>query len=261
MISLAIVIPIYNEENRIEKSIKTLKKGFNFNGVNLKKIIFVDDGSDDKIKRTLRRAQLKRKINTPCQLISYKKNRGRGHAVKVGAQFANTDYVLYMDADFSIPLSNLNKCIPFMKDGYDVIAGSKKMPGAVAKIPRGIVRSIVGLGHSLIASILLGVFHWDFQGGFKIFSKRYVKEVFPILRINRWGFDMEVLFLANKLRFKTKEIPVIWSHVDRDSKVKLIRDILKSLIDMFRIQFNWFSGKYHYYYKKSLSPRLDFYYL
>lgn len=261
MTTLTIVIPIYNEENRIEKSINALKKGFNFKGVELKKVIFVDDGSDDKIKKTLRRAQLNKKLKTSYQLISYKKNQGRGHAVKVGAQFANTDYVLYLDADFSIPLKNLKKFIPFMEKGYDVMAGSKKMPGAVAKIPRGFVRGIVGLGHSLIASILLGVFHWDFQGGFKIFSKRYIKEVFPTLRIDRWGFDMEVLFLADKLGFKTKELPVTWSHVDRDSKVKLVRDIQKSIKDIFEIQINWFTGKYHYYYRKNILSRLDFHYL
>lgn len=261
MITLSIVIPIYNEENRIDNSIRALKKGFNFKDIELKKVIFVDDGSVDKIKRTLRRAQLNRKLNTSYQLISYKKNKGRGHAVKVGAQFTNTDYVLYLDADYSIPLINLKKFIPFMEKGYDVMAGSKKMPGAIAKIPRGFVRELVGLGHTLIASTLLGVFHWDFQGGFKIFSKRYIKEVFPTLRIDRWGFDMEVLFLANKMGFKSKEIPITWSHVDQDSKVKLVRDIIKSLKDIFEIQINWFTGKYNYHYKKSFLSRLDFHYL
>jgi dolichyl-phosphate beta-glucosyltransferase len=261
MVELTIIIPIYNEENRIEKSIKVLKKGFNFNGVELKKVIFVDDGSNDEIKKILRNAQLKRNLKTSYQLISYKKNRGRGHAVKIGAQFAKTDYVLYMDADFSIPLNNLNKFIPYMEDGYDVISGSKKMPKSIAKLPRGFVRNIIGYGHSLIASILLGVFYWDFQGGFKIFSKKYIKEVFPMLRIDRWGFDMEVLFLAKKMGFKTKELPIVWSHVDKDSKVKLARDIVKSLKDMFEIQVNWLTGKYHYHYHKFFPARLDFHYL
>lgn len=261
MITLTIVIPIYNEENRIEKSITALKKGFDFEGVELKKVIFVDDGSDDKIKKTLRRAQLNRKLQTSYQLISYKKNRGRGHAVKIGAQFTKTDYILYMDADFSIPLKNLEKFIPFMNEGYDVLAGSKKIPGSIAKIPRGLVRNVVGFGHSLVASALLGVFYWDFQGGFKIFSKRFIKEVFPTLRIDRWGFDMEVLFLANKMNFKTKEIPVVWSHVDRDSKVKLVRDITKSLKDIFEIQISWFTGKYIYRYQNKFLAKLDFHYL
>lgn len=261
MITLSIVIPIYNEENRIEKSIRALKKGFNFMGVELKKVIFVDDGSDDKIKRILRRAQLNRKLKTSYQLISYKKNRGRGHAVKVGTQFSKTDYILYMDADCSIPLSNLKKFIPYMENNYDVISGSKKMPDSIAKIPRGFIRNIVGYGHSIIASALLGVFYWDFQGGFKIFSKRYVKEVFPMLQIDRWGFDMEVLFLAKKLGFKSKELPVTWSHIDRDSKVKLVRDINRSLKDIFIIQINWFTGKYHYQYRRSFLTRLDFHYL
>lgn len=261
MITLTVIVPVYNEENRIEKSIKALKKGFNFKGIELKKVIFVDDGSDDKINKKLRQAHLKKNLNTSYQLISYKKNRGRGHAVKVGAQFSNSDYVLYIDADFSIPLSNLNKFISYMEENYDVISGSKKMPESIAKIPRDIVRNIVGYGHSIIASLILGVFYWDFQGGFKIFSKRYIKEVFPMLKIDRWGFDMEVLFLAKKMGFKTQELPVVWSHIDQDSKVKLARDITKSLKDILEIQINWLTGKYHYHYRKFFPSRLDFRYL
>lgn len=82
-----------------------------------------------------------------------------------------------------------------------------------------------------------------------------------MLKIDRWGFDMEVLFLAKKMGFKVKELPVTWSHVDRDSKVKLIRDIYKSLKDIFEIQLNWFTGKYHYQYRKIFPARLDFHYL
>ena len=88
-----------------------------------------------------------------------------------------------------------------------------------------------------------------------------IKEVFPMLRIDRWGFDMEVLFLAKKMSFKTKELPVIWSHIDKDSKVKLARDIFKSLKDIFEIQINWLTGKYHYHYRKFFPARLDFHYL
>ena len=82
-----------------------------------------------------------------------------------------------------------------------------------------------------------------------------------MLRIDRWGFDMEVLFLAKKMGFKTKELPVIWNHIDRDSKVKLVRDITKSLKDIFEIQINWLTGKYHYHYYKFFPARLDFHYL
>lgn len=262
MKSLSIVVPIYNEESRIDRLLKELEKGFQCKRVALKKIIFVDDGSTDAISQKLKEAKFKRNLNISYQLIRYKKNQGRGHAVKVGTQFTKTDYVLYVDADFSIPLTNLKRFVPYMEDNFDVILGSKKMPGSTAIIPRSLIRNIVGYGHSLIASLVLGTYYWDFQGGFKIFSKRYIREVFSMLKIDRWGFDMEVLFLARKMNFKVKELPVVWSHVDKDSKVELIHDITRSIKDMLKIQYNWLlTDKYHLHRYKSANSKLVFRYL
>lgn len=242
--TLTLVIPVYNEEKRIQKTLNTLKKGFNFNGAKLEKIIFVNDGSSDKTVEKIKKAQLKKYLKIPVEVVSYPENKGRGYAVKMGAEDTFSDYIWYTDADFSIPLGNLKKFIPFMNQGYDLMFGSKKKPGAKETINRGLIRKIVGFGHTLAASLILGTFVWDYQGGFKIFSRKFVKEVFPLLSVDRWGFDMEVIFLAKNLGYQTKEIPVFWGHIENGSKVKLARDSYRALKEMFQIRLNWFQSKY-----------------
>lgn len=244
MKTLSLIIPLYNEEARIGKALKTLKKGFKFNGIKLEKVIFVDDGSKDETTLKIHQAKLEQYLKVPVEIISYSVNRGRGCAIKTGVLRSSSDYTLYCDADFSIPLKNLKKFIPYLEKDYDLLIGSKKKPGARAKIERSFLRNIIGFGHTVIASLILGVFVWDFQGGFKIFSKKLVEEIFPLLTIDRWGFDMEIIFLAKKLGYKTIELPVVWSHIENGSKVKLARDILRALKEMVKIKINWFKGAY-----------------
>lgn len=243
MKTLSIVIPFYNEGERIDKTLKILKKGFYCRGVKLEKVIFVNDGSEDKTLKLVScsKTQLEKILKAKVKIISYFPNKGRGYAIRASTMITDTDYVLYTDADFSIPLENLNSFIPYFRKNYDLCFGSKKMPGAIARIPRSQLRTIVGYGHSLVASMVFGIFAWDYQGGFKIFSNKFIREVFPRLSINRWGFDMEVIFLAKKMGYSTVELPVVWGHIERGSKVKLLRDIFRSLKDMVYIKYNWYS--------------------
>lgn len=253
MDTISLIIPTYNEDGRIKKTIEALEKGFYFNGVKIKEIIFSDDGSTDDTLKLLKKSKksIERKTGSEVKIFSYKRNKGRGFAIRFAAQKAKGDYVLYADADFSIPLTNLKKFIPYMKKDYDVIIGSKKIKGAKEIIKRSPIRKIVGYGHSFVAGLILGVFVWDFQGGFKLFSRHFVDKVFPYLQIDRWGFDMEVIFLAKKLNYRLKEIPVRWGHIENGSKVKLIRDIIRSLEEMLKIKIYWLEGKY----QKYITPR------
>jgi len=239
--TLTLVIPLYNEGERIEKTLKTLKKGFPDYGLKLTSVIFVNDGSTDNTKKKVEREvkRLERALCARVRVLSYRSNRGRGYAIRFSSLITDSDYVLYADGDLSIPLQNLKNFRPYVVQGYDLLFGSKKMPGAQAIIPRSTIRKIVGYGHTVIASLLLGVFAWDYQGGFKMFSRKLVREVFPLLSIDRWGFDMEVIFLSKKLGYSTVEVPILWSHVESGSKVKLLRDIGRSLREMSVIKYNW----------------------
>lgn len=253
MKTLSLIIPTYNEANRIEKTLKALKGGFNFNGIKIKEIIFSDDGSTDETVKKINKhkKEIENKTKARVKILTSKTNKGRGYAIKKAALISNSDYVLYTDADFSITLENLKKFIPYMRKDFDVIIGSKKIRGAKEIIKRSLLRKIIGYGHSFVAYFILGVFVWDFQGGFKVFSRKFVSDVFPYLKIDRWGFDMEVIFLAKKLGYKLKELPVKWGDIERDSKVKLLRDIIRSIKEMLIIKANWISGNY----QKSISPR------
>jgi glycosyltransferase involved in cell wall biosynthesis len=244
--TLTIVIPVYNEGERIKQTLITLSQGFSYRGIKLETIIFANDGSNDNTLKLLKdfKPQLEKKLKVEVQIISYNKNKGRGYAVRCAALHSTTDYTLYADADLSIPLSNLETFTPYMEQNYDLIFGSKKKPGATAQIERDPIRKIVGYGHSLVASSVLGVFAWDFQGGFKIFSKKLIKEVFPRMSVDRWGFDMEVIFLAKKLGYKTIELPIVWGHVEVGTKVKLVRDIYRSLHEMVAIRYLWIKTNY-----------------
>lgn len=246
MKTLTIVIPFFNEGDRILKTIRSLKKGFNCHGIKLDQLFFVNDGSTDSTFKTLsaNKKILASALGCKVNILSYPRNKGRGYAIRISSLIASSDFVLYTDADLSIPLENLINYKQLLDRRYDLIFGSKKKPGAIARCNRGIIRNTVGYCHSVIASIVLGVTAWDYQGGFKIFSKKLIKEVFPSLTLDRWGFDMEIIYLAKKLGYNDIEIPVVWDHVEKGSKVKLIRDIVQSLADMIHIRRNWFAQNY-----------------
>lgn len=254
MITISLIIPTYNESDRIRKTIQTLKKGLSFSGIKFEEIIFSDDGSTDETVKLLKKAKktIARKTKAKIKILSYQKNKGRGFAIRAAAQKAIGNYILYTDADFSIPLENLKRFIPYMKKNYDIIIGSKKIKGAKEIVKRSFVRKLIGYCHSFIVYLILGVFFWDFQGGFKVFSRRFVNNIFPSLQIDRWGFDMEVIFLAKKLGYRIKELPVRWGHIENGSKVKLLRDIFRSLQEMFQIKTCWLEEKY----QKKIVPRL-----
>lgn len=239
MKTLTILIPVYNDAERVGRTLEAVQFYKPPKGIRITKVRLVNDGSKDNLKVKIRSLKLKKSLRKKLEIVGYRKNMGRGFAVRRGMMGIETDYVMYLDADSSIPISNLAKFVPFMKKNYDLLYGSKKMPGARQTIKRSLLRTIIGYGHSIIASLVLGVLAWDFQGGFKIFSRQFIEEAIPMTNIDRWGFDMEVIFLAKKLGFKTVELPVSWACIKNGSKVKLARDIWRSLKDMFSIRANW----------------------
>ena len=240
MKTLTVVIPLYNEEKRIEKTINSLNNFKAPKGVVLSKIIFVDDGSTDNTVKILKNSTFK----FPAEIRTYKQNRGRGFAVKMGVREAESDYVMYIDGDYSIPLENLKTFSKYMQKDIPVIIGSKKIKGTKCLVKRSFLRELIGTGHTVIFSKILGVSIKDFQGGFKVFSRPVAQIIFPKLRQERWGMDAELIYVANKMGFEVKELPIIWSNVSKSSKVNLIRDILRALKDVFEIRFAGIKGKY-----------------
>lgn len=258
-ITLSIIIPVYNEEGRLASSFSVLEKYSPPSFIDLKKIIFVNDGSMDNTLEVLRKFAQSRKNNSKVkiEIITYKRNKGRGYAVRKGLLATNTEYSLYLDADFSMPLKNLIKIKPQLLKGFDLIVGSKKKPGAIAIPQRPLIRQIVGYGHSIFASLVLGVFVWDFQGGFKIMSKRFISEVVSGCTQDRWGLDMEIIFFAKKLGYKFFEFPATWTAIEEGTTVKLAQDSKRALKDMFSIKAKWNESRRENSSEYSASPSFN----
>lgn len=241
--TLTIIIPLYNEERRILKTFPKIKNKVAEVYKNLKTrtdVIFVNDGSTDKTIKTL-----KKLIGTDknMKLVSYKNNRGKGYALKQGFKHANGEFIIFMDADLSTPLSHLEEFIENIKDDKTILIGSRKTKGANVTEHQPWIREKLGQGFTLISNIFILWGISDFTCGFKMFPNRAGKKIFSKVTIDRWGYDSEVLFLANKYGYKIKEIPVEWKN-SGDTKVDLKKDILGSLGDIVDIRKNNFTGSY-----------------
>lgn len=239
MKTLTLVIPVYNEEKRINETLKSLDSYTPPLGVILEQIRFVNDGSTDATLALLSNWKKSRQIKAKVEILSYDRNKGRGYALRRAFENVTSEYAAYIDADMAIPLSNLAKLTPLMKSGYDLIAGSKKKPGRREFSNRGLLRRVFGYAHSVCVWVVLGVFYWDFQGGLKMFSRRLVKEVVPICTIDGWGFDMEVIFWAEKLGFKCTEVSVSFDCIESESRVLVLRDIKRAFREMFQVRMSW----------------------
>lgn len=242
MKTLTVIIPLYNEEKRLKKTLSYLVNYKSPRNIRVEKLTFVDDGSKDKTLSLLKNFQRKYsgKIidKTEVSLISYPLNKGRGYAVIQGIKGVNTDFCMFLDGDMSIPLDNLKEFSSFMHKDYEVLIGSKKLPQTVSLVKRSRTREIIGTVHSKILQTVLGVKIADFTGGFKMFSYRACKDVFPRLTQERWGLDPEVIFVSNKLNYKIIELPITWKHISKSSKVNLVRDILRAFKEMAAIRLN-----------------------
>lgn len=233
---ISVIIPVYNEESRIWKLSKIYrylsKLDTNF------EIIVIDDGSFDQTLKRLRNLNKKFRFS----LISYKKNRGKGFAVKTGMLTAKGKYRLFIDIDLSTPIKELNNFLPYLKK-HDVIIGSRKTLGAKLKRRQKFIRETLGKGFTTLSRLMLQLNISDFTCGFKCFSQKAADEIFKRQRIERWGFDSEVLFIAKRLGFSIKEVPVIWSN-DPKSKVRFPHDLFHSLTDLLKIRYHHFKKMY-----------------
>lgn len=232
MKTISIVIPVFNESKRIHTTFEALKKFSIPRGLKLQEIIFVNDGSTDNTQNLIKKFILIEKI--PSSIISYKNNLGKGYAVKQGMLKSSSDYTLLCDADMSTPLSELSKFLPFIKSGEEIIIGTRKNGKSMVIVHQSKFREIMGKCFTLLTKTILRLQITDFTCGFKLFSKKSITKIFPQSKINRWGYDAEILYIAKKEQIKSKECPVVWSDV-KDSHVNIFQAVIVTLIDLARI--------------------------
>jgi dolichyl-phosphate beta-glucosyltransferase len=237
---LSVVIPAYNEEKRLPKTLQEIDKYLSRQNYDYE-IIVVNDGSKDNTREIIR--GLIPAIKN-LKFIDNKKNQGKGYVTRQGLLAAVGDYRLFTDADNSTSIDQVEKMWPEFEAGFDIVIGSRDIKGSVLNPPQPFLRKmILGKGFRLLTQIIIGT--WgilDTQCGFKCFTKTATESIFPRCKINRFAFDPEILVIAKMLGYKIKEIPIIWEN-DPESKVKF-KSIIKMFRDLVRIRLNLIKGLY-----------------
>ncbi|HVT74894.1 MAG TPA: dolichyl-phosphate beta-glucosyltransferase [Candidatus Paceibacterota bacterium] len=236
---LSIVIPAYNEELRIGATLADIKRFFSDRALSYE-IIVVSDGATDGTEAVVRDFA----EGLPAlRLISYCKNRGKGFAVKAGMLAAKGEYRLFMDADNSVRIDSIE---PFLREmgrnGCEVAIGSIDSDESGVIDRAGWHRRLASKASRFLIRALATPGIRDTQRGFKLFTERAVKAVFPLQRTERFGFDVELLVIAREKGFGIREIPVYWENPS-GSKVSL-RSYYESLIELWRIYVNMLRGAY-----------------
>ena len=244
---LSVIVPAYNEEKRIRATLEDiidflLKKDWQ------SEIIVVSDGSKDNTVKIC--SSLISKF-PQLRIIEYAKNRGKGYAVKKGMLNSKGKLRLFMDADNATKIEEVEKLLKYIKNDdsngsikegkFDIVIGSLNVAGAKIDKKELFIRALSGKMGNLIIRLFLLSGIYDTQRGFKLFTNESSEKIFSKLLIDRWGFDIEVLALANKFNFSVKETPICWSH-NEGSKVGIF-SYFQVLFELFKIRW-WLWTKY-----------------
>lgn len=242
MKNLSIIIPAYNEQDRVGISIRKILEYIKDENL-AAELIVVDDGSKDKTTEVSEKACAEFP-DIPTKVIRYTENRGKGFAVKTGLEAANGEIALFSDADLSTPIEELPKLVaPIENGGYDVTFGSRALDRSLIGMRQPWRREQGGKIFNLIVRWLTGLPFWDTQCGFKAFNMKTFRPLLDVMQIERFGFDVEYLYVANLHNLKLKEIPVRWNHDER-TKVDVFRDSQRMFNEVRLIRKNAGRGFY-----------------
>lgn len=237
-IDVSIVIPAYKEEKRIRKVLKAAKEYEKSHDLVIEVIVVVD-GSPDSTAEEAKKFQSEIE---GLKIIDRKENKGKGYTVKEGVLAAKGKVILFTDADNSTPLHQLDKLLPFAED-YEVVIGSRYCSDGKLARPQPLTRIIGGRVLNAIIQLLAVRGIRDTQCGFKLFQKDAAKEIFKRQTFDRFSFDIEVLAIARKLGYKTREVGITWFD-DPHSTVNPIKDGIRMVEDAWTVRKNITKGKY-----------------
>jgi len=230
MSSLSIVIPAYNEAVRLGTSLHTMVEYLREHWPE-SELIIVDDGSTDNTAAVAREI-LEDSRSLRTSIISYKSNLGKGRAVRLGLQAARGEVALFSDADLSTPITEVPKLVePIMRGDFDVTFGSRALDRSLIGVHQPWRREQGGRIFNLAVRLATGLPFWDTQCGFKAFRMRVCRPIVEAATVDRFGFDVELLYLAYRAGLRLKEIPVRWDHNDQ-SKVSVLTDSFKMLSEV-----------------------------
>ncbi|MGA2420393.1 MAG: dolichyl-phosphate beta-glucosyltransferase [Candidatus Acidiferrum sp.] len=236
---LSIIIPAYNEESRLPETLAKIAAYICASKRNTE-VLVVDDGSTDA---TVAAAEGMRDKFSVMRIISNGVNRGKGFSVRHGMLEAQGRLALFTDADLSAPIEEADKLLSAVEGDYDVAIGSRAIDRSLISAHQSPFREFAGIVFNAVVRLCLRLPFVDTQCGFKAFKRERCKIVFEQQRIERFGFDPELLYLARHHGLRSKEIPVRWAH-SPGTKVSMLRDSLQMFADVFIIRANALAGRY-----------------
>ncbi|HIH14728.1 MAG: glycosyl transferase family protein [archaeon GW2011_AR17] len=234
---LSIVIPAFNEEKSLEYS---LQKIIDYGEKNFSdyEILVINDGSQDATADIAEKFKAKK-----VKLIQNPKNMGKGFSVKLGMINAKYDLILFTDADLATPIEELPKFLKSIEEGYDIAIASRSIEGANIEVAQTKYRQVLGKAFPILVQNMVLKDFKDTQCGFKVFKKEAARKIFPRQTLQRWAFDVEILYIAKKLGYKIKEIPVTW--IDKgNSKLSPMKDSFKMFYEITKIKYNDLKKEY-----------------
>lgn len=237
---LSIVIPAYNEEKRLGESVRKISSYLDASGTDAE-ILVVDDGSTDGTAGLAAKALEGRR----GRVLRNGDNRGKGYSVRHGVVEARGRFVLLTDADLSTPIEEHAKLAAVLRDrDLDVVIGSRALPNSDVQVRQGWVRKRMGRSFNAIIRVSTGLPFRDTQCGFKLMDRDRVKPLFDKMVVNRFAFDVELLFLCARFGLSVADVPITWRNVT-GSKVSLIRDPLNMIADVLRVRWRFRRGLYN----------------
>jgi len=238
-IHLSVVIPAYNEAERIGDTLKKIYEYFLTRDYRYE-IIVVDDGSTDDTRRVVKK--IAREIPF-VRLLENGVNRGKGYSVKAGVVNSHGEIILFSDADLSTPIQEVDKLADWLGMGCDIAIGSRALPGSEILVRQPRPREFMGKVFNRLVQLLTISGIRDTQCGFKVFKKEAARVLFEKQTVWGFGFDVEILFIASKSGYRIKEIPIKWVN-SPDSQVNIMKDSFTMLCDLVRIRIQYLTGKY-----------------
>jgi len=238
-IKLSVVIPAYNEEKRIGPTILDIDHYLSSQDY-ISEILVVIDGATDKTAQVVKKYE---GMVQNLRIIDNTENHGKGYVVRQGLLEARGQFRLFMDADNSTTVNHIEKAFPYFEKEFSLVIGSRDLKGSEITEHQAQWKESLGNLGNLMIQFLGGL--WgipDTQCGFKVLSSEAVRKICPLMKIDRWGFDIEMLVLAKRLNFKIKEFPVEWKN-DAESKVSL-GSYFQTFKELLQIRLNIWTGKY-----------------
>lgn len=235
---LSVVIPAYNEEHRISKTLESVSLFLQKQNYDYEILVVVDGAKDNTAAIVL---ELEKSI-PKLRLLNNKENHGKGFVVQQGMLEANGDIRVFMDADNSTTIDHITLFLPYFEKGYDIVLGSRRITGANIAVHQPWIRDLQGTIFRMIVHMFVPLNVTDSQCGFKAFTADSTKKIFSQQTLHRWAFDVEILAIARRLGLKIEEAPVTWIN-DEGSQMTL-KGKISMLLEVMQVRLNIWAGKY-----------------